>query len=332
MDLRDFTPVGPDMNFTSADLRHGFLGIFICMLSVCQAQDTFLLQPELVPTTMNPGFSGAESGTQVNTCYFHQGTASSDANRTALVSLDHRLDSTGWGLGLVYMNDKTGSLLTTNSIQLMSSYGLIDNGQHALRLGFSAGLFQEYLAWSNLTFGDMIDPNQGFVYETQEEDPGKNYFASLSTGLTYTRSRLSLGASVWHLNRPNVSLVGGEARLPIRWMGHASFNIPVIQKADEANVLSLSPGVIYNQQGESSMLRISTDVSILKRAHLHFFSPSFNGTSRWWGVGGSVQLGMVALNYGYGDASSGLVSMSKMHQVSIGLSLGQGSGKSPADS
>ena len=42
----------------------------------------------------------------------------------------------------------------------------------SIRTGFEATYWQKSLDWNQLTFGDMIDPIRGFVYQSQDTPRG----------------------------------------------------------------------------------------------------------------------------------------------------------------
>ncbi|MGB1573434.1 MAG: type IX secretion system membrane protein PorP/SprF, partial [Flavobacteriales bacterium] len=70
------------------------------------------------------------------------------------------------GLGFIVMNDRAGrGTLSTSRISGIYSYQQAVSRKFSIKAGFEATYFQKALDWSQLTFGDMIDPRKGFIYE-----------------------------------------------------------------------------------------------------------------------------------------------------------------------
>lgn len=100
-----------------------------------------------------------------------------------------------WGTAIYYSNEKE----LQHSIQqvaLASSYR-INIKDHHLIFGMR-GTFQfTRLNWGKLTFGDMIDPRSGFVYQTQEIKPNNSYsMVYFGYGVRYYWKRFSFDYSV----------------------------------------------------------------------------------------------------------------------------------------
>ena len=86
--------------------------------------------------------------------------------------------------------------------------------------GAGSQLPAKQLDWSKLSFGDMIDPRRGFIYETQDVPRGENVQRGFGAGLLASRTNSTRGR--WtYLNEPNESLVIGVSRLPMKITGHA---------------------------------------------------------------------------------------------------------------
>ena len=61
--------------------------------------------------------------------------------------------------------------LTTTNISGMYSYQLNVTREFSIRFGMQGTYVQKKVDWDKLTFGDMIDPRYGFIYQTQEIRP-----------------------------------------------------------------------------------------------------------------------------------------------------------------
>ena len=58
--------------------------------------------------------------------------------------------------------------METTRITGMYSYQQAISRKLSLRMALEASYQQKQLDWSKLSFGDMIDPRWGFIYETQD--------------------------------------------------------------------------------------------------------------------------------------------------------------------
>jgi len=116
--------------------------------------------------------------------------------------------------------------------------------------GGQAAYFQKYLDWSKLTFGDMIDPRRGFIYQTGDvpRGNGSHGFFDVSAGMVGFTKNFYFGVAAHHLNRPDESMILGDSKLPIRVTGHMGANIKLGQRGRYSSNTTLMPNVIYQYQ------------------------------------------------------------------------------------
>ena len=126
--------------------------------------------------------------------------------------------------------------------------------------GARAAYYQKYLDWSKLTFGDMIDPRRGFIYQTGDvpRGTGRRGFFDASAGMVAYTKNFYAGLAVHHLNRPDESMILGQSRLPMRFTAHAGANIKIGNKGRYSNNTSLMPNIIYQYQNGFQELSIGT--------------------------------------------------------------------------
>ncbi|MCF8463505.1 MAG: hypothetical protein K9G41_01585 [Flavobacteriales bacterium] len=101
-----------------------------------------------------------------------------------------------WGTAVYYSNEK--ELQHTIQHAMLASSFRINMKDHHLILGAKATFqFTELNDWNKLTFGDMIDPRLGFVYQSNEIRPNNTYaFVYFGWGLRYFWKRFSFDYSV----------------------------------------------------------------------------------------------------------------------------------------
>jgi type IX secretion system PorP/SprF family membrane protein len=139
-----------------------------------------------------------------------------------------------------------------------------DSAFHKLSVGVSTEYNIVSFAWDKITFGDMIDPRYGFVYNTQETKPGSlsKQFINFSAGIWYNNPLVYCGFSVHNITQPNLSLYsasiiprefyissGGNLKLSKQFSLHPSFNVSII-KGFKGKLNSYSPAIIcsYHQK------------------------------------------------------------------------------------
>lgn len=108
-----------------------------------------------------------------------------------------------------------------------------------LRIGLSAGFVYKNVDWSQLSFGDQIDPRAGFIYNTNEIGPNSpsRGFPDFSGGLWLSRKHLFLGFSALHLTQPDDGYLG-VSKIPMQLYYNAGYHIRITPE------IYLTPSVI----------------------------------------------------------------------------------------
>ena len=155
------------------------------------------------------------------------------------------------GLGFIATHDQQGrGTISTTMVGAIYSYNLRVNRKFSMMFGARAAYYQKYLDWSKLTFGDMIDPRRGFIYQTGDvpRGNGSHGFFDVSAGMVGFTKNFYFGVAAHHLNRPDESMILGDSRLPIRVTGHMGANIKLGQRGRYSSSTTLMPNVIYQYQ------------------------------------------------------------------------------------
>ena len=125
--------------------------------------------------------------------------------------------------------------------------------------GARAAMYNKYLDWDKLTFGDMIDPRKGFIYETGDVPRGgSRYFFDASAGVVGFSKHFFFGFAAHHLNMPNESMIVGESKLPMRFTAHAGAKIDLGSQSKYNNKTSIMPNIIYQYQNGFQELALGT--------------------------------------------------------------------------
>ena len=228
-----------------------FIAISIClfMSNEACAQDPAFSQFYANPLYLNPAFAGTNECPRVNLNYRDQWPGIGRTYITNSVSYDQHISAIGGGLGILVTQDRAGAgNLNTTFFSLQYSYRLKVNNQFAMKAGFEASYRTIKLDWSELTFGDMIHPRDGFIYGTQEDidnNPTNKGFPDFSAGLLGYSKNLFFGFAAHHLTTPNQGFIS-ESELPTKITAHIGGNIPLSKYSN--NVTTISPNFLYQRQ------------------------------------------------------------------------------------
>jgi type IX secretion system PorP/SprF family membrane protein len=219
------------------------------------AQDPMFSQFYGNPLYLSPALAGREACSRAVLNYRNQWPGlDGSVYATYSASYDQFVSAFNGGVGVLVLHDVAGQgALTTDNVSLMYSYHLPVNRKFVLKLGLQGTWFQKSVDWGKLTFGDMIDRRSGFVYNTLETQKIQNKQGwDFSTGVFgYTKSFYG-GFVAKHLTQPDEGLLT-ISKLPLKIMGHFGAMIPV---GDKRNELSISPNILYQNQGAFQELNI----------------------------------------------------------------------------
>jgi type IX secretion system PorP/SprF family membrane protein len=189
--------------------------IVLATLSIeVKAQDPIFTQFYLAPETLNPAYTGT-----LNTWYagiIHR-SQWPDGNRklnTEYAFLNGPLDEDGkMGLGLTLLNHHE---VFTNynyfQINTAFAYDVELSDYWKLRMGLEAGYGNKNFNFGNLLLEDQININNGTISAGSVDPYLLNYgnkinFFDISSGLLIYSDDAWFGASIKHLNRPDISFV-----------------------------------------------------------------------------------------------------------------------------
>jgi len=228
------------------------LGV-VCCLSLVQkvsAQDPAFTQFYANPLYLNPALAGTKKCPRVNLNHRNQWPALSGNFVTTSASYDQYVDAVSGGLGFYVLNDNAGrGTLNSFSINGIYSYQLSLSDKVQMVAGFQGSYFQRSLDWGSLTFGDMIAPRRGFIYETQDTPRGGTVDnVDFSSGLVIFSETFYGGIAVHHLFEPNESLIVAEAPLERKYTIHAGATFKLNKDFQGESDASISPNILLQQQ------------------------------------------------------------------------------------
>ncbi|MFM7216390.1 MAG: type IX secretion system membrane protein PorP/SprF [Bacteroidota bacterium] len=295
--------------------------LFVVLLAFSElvsAQDPQFSQFYANPLYLNPAFAGAQRCPRVCLNYRNQWPALTGNFISYTASYDQHVDPIG-GLGLIVMNDKAGeATLTTTSVSGIYSYQLNVTREFSIRAGFQASYFQKKVDWDKLTFGDMIDPRYGFVYQTQEIRPNQNRsFWDFSAGLLGYSNNFYGGVAVNHLTEPQEFYIkeAPGSELPMKITAHAGAIIPLGGTRD--NSMYISPNLLYQKQRDFNQFNVGFYVA---KAPL-IGGLWYRGQDSFIALVG-LQQGIFKFGYSYDVTVNKLYNASAgSHELSLGLNF-----------
>ncbi len=156
-------------------------------------------------------------------------------------------------IGIIY-NHNQNAFERRTEILLSYSATIRIRKVNQLRIGLSAGFIYKAIDWSQLSFGDQIDPRSGFIWNTNEIGPSKpsRSFPDFSGGLWYSRKHLFLGFSAQHLTQPDEGFFG-VSKMPMQLNYNAGYHIPV-----------------------SKQIVITPSLIVMNKVNIYYFQPSLS--------------------------------------------------------
>lgn len=221
-------------------------GLLIGMLAALamRGQDAQFSQFYAVPTYLSPAFAGTGMQTRFGMAVRDQWPAFPGAFISANFAADHYLQGLNSGIGLLVSHDKAGSgALRYSSVTGQYAYEIELKRKVFLRPALQIGWASHSVDYSKLVFGDQLA--RGGTTGSYEYLNGNSInYADFGGGLLFFTPRYWAGMGFHHLNRPNQSLLGNEARMPIKFSAHGgwrtTFRTPVIREHPQSMVLAFN--------------------------------------------------------------------------------------------
>jgi type IX secretion system PorP/SprF family membrane protein len=237
-----------------------FLAVFIAVGIQVSAQDPTFTQFYANPIYLNPALAGSTGCPRVSMNYRNEWPSLTGNYITYSLAYDSYVKSISGGLGFIATHDQQGrGTISTTMVGAIYSYNLKVTRKFSMMFGARAAYYQKFLDWNKLTFGDMIDPRRGFIYQTGDvpRGNGRRGFFDASAGFVGYTDKFYFGVAAHHLNRPDESMILGTSKLPIRYTAHAGANIK-LGRGRFSNSTSIMPNVIYQYQNGFQELSVGT--------------------------------------------------------------------------
>lgn len=288
-----------------------FSTLFILLgVQFFSAQDMHFTQFYSAPMYLNPAFTGANVCSRFTLAYRNQWPGVATAYKSYLTSFDHYLNRKNVGLGLIFGVDESGTgALRTTIINPSLAYEIRINRSSLLRLGLQPGFTIKTINFNKLLFGDQIYRGGGTGNVPTIENPTQTKrYMDISTGALYSYSTFWIGASFYHINKPNESLFGDPTVItPVKYSIHGGYKHLVNKdEVDDMDKRYISTAIHYRGQREFDQFDIG-----------FYYSQNVFNVGLWYrGIPG---LKAYKPGYSNNDAVSIIVGMS-IEKLNIGYS------------
>ena len=302
-----------------------FAKILTISLLCLSAGDAYSQDPQFTqfyanPIYLNPAFAGSNGCPRFGLNYRNEWPNLTGNYVTYSAAYDQYFKNISGGIGVLATHDQQGQgTIYTSMLGLIYSYHLKVNRKFSMLFGARAAMYNKYLDWDKLTFGDMIDPRRGFIYQTGDVPRGgSRYFFDASAGFVGYSKNFFFGFAAHHLNRPNESVIVGESKLPMRFTGHMGAEIKLGGKSQYKNITSIMPNIVYQYQNGFQEINIGTYIKYGAFTvgawfrNKDAFILSIGLSTQKFKLGYSYDVTVSKLNNGVSCGS---------HEVSLGLNL-----------
>lgn len=225
------------------------------------AQDHIYSQFFNAPLYLNPSLTGQfEGDIRMNMLYRNQWTGLSGTLSYINASADLNIPNFGGGLGLQFNRSSEGTaFLVKNNVAASYSYS-VGSENFVLSFGIQAGFTSRKIDWDKLVFSDQIDNRLGYIpgstSAAQMPDMANKFFFDPAAGVNLVYGSFMAGLAMHHINEPDESFSGAQAKLPRRITVNASYRLPLTRSynygSDEGSYLI--PSVVYYKQGNVSSM------------------------------------------------------------------------------
>lgn len=140
-----------------------------------------------------------------------------------------------------------------NNAALSYSYS-VGSDNFVLSFGIQAGFTERQINFGKLVFSDQIDDRLGYepgsISGAELPDQAHKFFFDPAAGINLVYGSFLAGAGVYHINQPDESFSGAQAKLPMRLTFNTSYRIPLSSgynytKDEGAYII---PSVVYYKQ------------------------------------------------------------------------------------
>ena len=278
-------------------MRRYLYTIMVLLVSLgAKAQDPHFSQFFASPLTLNPAFTGKFDGQwRLTANHRDQWPSIPKAYVTTSASFDFPIlknkipEGDVFGVGLSGVSDASANnqlKLNYGSASMSYHKSLDENGYNTIGAGFQATYSSLVLDITKLNFEDMLQQN-GFTGTTSDiltNGNNQSYF-DVNAGLLYSGStngynNYYLGASMYHINRPQVSFKDKNWYMTGRITIHGGGTLPI------SDVVTLNTSIIHQIQNKASETTLGAAVGLNANGDINNPTNVYIGT--WMRLGDAI--------------------------------------------
>ena len=301
--------------------------VFFALSQTAQAQDPSFTQFYGNPLYLNPAMAGSANCPRISMNHRNQWPSLKGAYVTSSISIDKNVDVLHGGVGLQVLNDMQGEgALSNTQVNVMYSYQLQASKKLTILTGIQASYQQRALDKTKLFFGDQIDPNYGFVFQTGEnlaQFADNVSYADISLGLMAFTRKYFVGMAMHHITEPEDAFIA-TSNLPRRLTVHAGANFAVGRAKNMGLVMDgpfVTPNILYMSQNGAQQLNVGMSLTNESLSGGLYLRNNFSNPDAILVVLGYEANGM-RLGYSYDYTISELMGASGgAHEVSLTIQL-----------
>jgi type IX secretion system PorP/SprF family membrane protein len=234
------------------------------------AQDPEFSQFYANPLYLNPALTGATICPRIIGNYRNQWPGLGNAYSTFSFSYDQYLNLFHGGLGLLVVADRAGGgSLNTTTVGLSYAYKFNITDKLNASLAIRGSYYQRHIVWDNFIFEDQIDPRSGEVVRpTNEKAPDYPTVTAIdfaAGAFLDWNGWIYGGLAVDHLTQPKNGFYNDNTtQLNMKITAHAgsTINLKGGYGGDEEQEFSVSPNILYQQQGAFHQLNVGAYLTI----------------------------------------------------------------------
>lgn len=192
---------------------------------------------------------------------------------TYFLAVDYQWSKKNVGIGFLMFNDNEGiNNLRTQRFELIYSYR-IQSQYRMLQFGMSAfSVNTRAIQNDDFIFTDQLDPIYGniqessFVYDKLETKvyPDWNIGLVYKQNFKHRKATQTVGFSMSHIFRPDISIMNNEIRLPVKYVVHSNLLFQITIKPNlvwKRKFFYLNPGMVYEYQDNYQTFTLGSDFS-----------------------------------------------------------------------
>nr|WKN35487.1 type IX secretion system membrane protein PorP/SprF [Tunicatimonas sp. TK19036] len=227
------------------------------------AQDPQFSQFFSAPLYLNPAFTGVTKEHRFIANYRNQWRNIANGYVTYAFSYDYNMKDARSGFGVMATVDKAGAVgMGTTTVGLLYSYKIKLTNNWMLTPGLhfaygSRGINRDKVVLlDQLSYGNTATAtNDPLIYSIKNTN-----FFDVGSGLLLYNKTFWAGVSAFHMNKPNLSMIGDDSRLGMKTSVHGGARIRLYNGPFARRITpSIAPSFIYKQQGNIKQLDLGVN-------------------------------------------------------------------------